>query len=130
MPSKLEEVKTEEAVQDECQSINEEELEKGRCSASSPAEQAETDGPVDFTIKTDPNCSSPEVAQDKELPDMAAFLASASAAVRNVTHFQVSQSSQGFVRAGTESLSAWINESFYEADTVVNAVKISRIHYS
>ena len=103
MPSKLEEVKTEEAVQDECQSgqsgqsLNEEELEKGRCSASSPVEQPETDGPVDFTIKADPTCSSPEVAQDKELPDMAAFLASASAAVRNVTHFQVSQSSQGFV---------------------------------
>ena len=130
MPSKLEEVKTEEAVQDECQSINEEELEKGRCFASSPAEHPETDGPVDFTIKADPTCSSPEAAQDKELPDMAAFLASASAAVRNVTHFQVSRSSQGFVISGTESLSTEINDSFYETDTVVNAVKISRIHYS
>ena len=94
MPSKLEEVKTEEAVQDECQSINDDELEKGRCSASSPVEQPETEGPVDFTIKADPTCSSPETAQDKDLPDMAAFLASASAAVRNVTHFQVSLSSQ------------------------------------
>ena len=96
MPSKLEEVKTEDAVQDECQSINDDELEKGRCSASIPVEQAETDGPVDFTIKADPTCSSPETTQQKELPDMAAFLASASAAVRNVTHFQVSQGSQGF----------------------------------
>ena len=92
MPSKLEEVKTEDAVQDECQSINDDELEKGPCSVSSPVEHPETDGPVDFTIKADPTCSSPETAQDKELPDMAAFLASASAAVRNVTHFQVSPS--------------------------------------
>ena len=90
MPSKLEEVKTEDAVQDECQSINDEELE------SSPVDQPDTDGPVDFTIKADPTCSSPETTQEKELPDMAAFLASASAAVRNVTHFQVSPSSQGF----------------------------------
>ena len=95
MPSKLEEVKTEDAVQDECQSINDEDLEKGRCSASSPVETPETDGPVDFTIKADPSCSSPETAQDKDLPDMAAFLASASAAVRNVTHFQVSPSFSG-----------------------------------
>lgn len=88
MPSKLEEVKPEDAVQDESQSINEEELEKARCSAPSPGEQ-EGEGPVDFTLKADQTCSSPETAQDKELPDMAAFLASATAAVRNVTHFQV-----------------------------------------
>ena len=83
MPSKLEEVKTEDAVQDD-----EEEMEKVRCGANSPVEQ-DGDGPVDFTIKADQVCSSPETVQDKDLPDMAAFFASASAAVRNVSHFQV-----------------------------------------
>ena len=91
MPSKLEEVKTEDAVQDESQSLNEEDLEKGRCSASSPVETVEGEGPVDFTIKAEQmmNCSSPETVHEKDLPDMAAFFASASAAVRNVSHFQV-----------------------------------------
>ena len=91
LPSKFEEQKPDDSVQDDVQSINDDETDvKERCSSQRSAE-AETEGPVDFTIKNDTFCSSPEI-QDKDVPDMgdmAAFLASASAAVRNVGHFQV-----------------------------------------
>ena len=65
---------------------------KERCSSPRPrSTELEADGPVDFTIKNEQFCSSPE-NQEKEAPDMAdmaAFLATASAAVRNVGTFQV-----------------------------------------
>ena len=96
MPSKLQgEEKQDESVQDDVQSIHDEEAEvKERFRAQSPrprSTEPESEGPVDFTIKNEQFCSSPE-QQDKEGPDMtdmAAFLASASAAVRNVGSFQV-----------------------------------------
>ena len=91
LPSKFEEHKqgTDETVQDdEVKSINDDEAEVTR------SVEGEAEGPVDFTIKNEQLCSSPELGQDKEVPDisndMVAFLASASAAVRNAGHFQVS----------------------------------------
>ena len=91
LPSKFEEQKQqEETVQDdEVKSINDDETEVMR------SVEGEPEGPVDFTIKNEALCSSPELAGDKEVPDisgdMVAFLASASAAVRNAGHFQVKE---------------------------------------
>ena len=83
LPSKFEEHKDETVQDDEVKSINDDETEV----------TGEAEGPVDFTIKNEQLCSSPELGQDKEIPDisgdMVAFLASASAAVRNAGHFQV-----------------------------------------
>ena len=89
LPAKLEEFRpdTEAAPPED----TEEEAEpKERCESQKSAE-AEAEGPVDFTIKNEQFCSSPELP-DKEVPDMgdmAAFLASAQQAVRNAGHFQV-----------------------------------------
>ena len=96
LPSKLEDSKSgeTETVPDDVQSINDDEPETVRERGSSPrprSTEPESDGPVDFTIKNEQFCSSPE-NQEKEAPDMAdmaAFLATASAAVRNVGTFQV-----------------------------------------
>lgn len=91
LPAKLEEFRpdTEAAPPEDAASGHEEEAEpKERCESQ---KSAEAEGPVDFTIKNEQFCSSPELP-DKEVPDMgdmAAFLASAQQAVRNAGHFQV-----------------------------------------
>ena len=95
-PAKFEEQKNDdnhEAVQDDVQSVHDDETDvKERCSSRM---DQDAEGPVDFTIKNEQMCSSPDLPErehDKDMPDMgemAAFLASASAAVRSVGHFQV-----------------------------------------
>ena len=99
LPSKFEEHKQDETVQDDdAKSIHDDETEAAReRRVSARSNEGELEGPVDFTIKNEQLCSSPELGHDKEVPDipadMAAFLANASAAVRNVGHFQVNSPS-------------------------------------
>jgi len=83
LPSKLEEIKVEETVQDDTHSIQDEEPnDKWDRGVSPPAGDAETEEPVDFTIKNEHGSPTPE-AQEQDMTDMAAFIASATAAVRN-----------------------------------------------
>ena len=49
---------------------------------SPPAVDVESEEPVDFTIKNEHGSPNPE-AQEHDMTDMAAFIASATAAVRN-----------------------------------------------
>lgn len=83
LPSKLEEIKIEETVQDDTHSIQDEEVaDKWERGVSPPAVDVESEEPVDFTIKNEHGSPNPEV-QEHDMTDMAAFIASATAAVRN-----------------------------------------------
>lgn len=87
LPSKLEEIKIEETVQDDTHSVQDEEVtERGVAvwerGVSPPVVDAESEEPVDFTIKNEQGSPAPD-AQEQDMTDMAAFIASATAAVRN-----------------------------------------------
>ena len=103
LPSKLEEIKVEEkeTVQDDVAGGEEESGERWERSASPGAAVLQEEEPVDFTLKSEqcggvggsPAGETGEPHHQTDLPDMAAFIASATAAVRSVGSFQVSQSS-------------------------------------
>ena len=76
-PSRLrgEDVKTEDPCQEDAASIQDED------EVESP-EQTMTEGPVDFTVKCE-QVESPNPREEQDMSDMAAFIASATAAVRS-----------------------------------------------
>ena len=65
-----------------CHTQDEEGGEKWERGVSPPAVDAESEEPVDFTIKNEQGSPNPE-APEPDMTDMAAFIASATAAVRN-----------------------------------------------